>query len=295
VYKRWGQKAMCVNDRGRVPSEKSSVKMKEEVRRKILSANVREHQKEALYYNTIHREIYNRYEQKRCTDSLVSCAAGLDRNGRCLDVGAGTGNIASKLQTLGFNDIVCVDISPEMLAVLREATGLPAERTVSSDIDSYLDVSDERYSLITMSAVVHHLPDYETTLRRLFDRLVEGGVMFITHEPCRAPRYRQGARRWIVKAIRKTDYYLYVVRYVLLIAAGKLKYIGRDCSCSDYYTGQRAVSLERLTESFAGHEVEYRYFTTGRSSLAAALLNRLTGDALEIVVRKKGNSERTVW
>jgi len=222
-------------------------------------------------------------------DSLVSCVEGLDRNGRCLDVGAGTGNIASKLQTLGFNDIVCVDISPEMLALLREATGLPAKRAVSIDIDSYLDVSDETYSLITMSAVVHHLPDYETTLRRLFDRLIEGGVMFITHEPCRAPNYPQGARRWLVKVIRKTDYYLYVVRYLLLIAAGKLKYIGRDCSCSDYHTGQRAASPERLTEIFAGHEVECRYFTTGRSSVAAALLNRLSADALEVVVRKRGS------
>jgi len=261
--------------------------MKEDLRRRILSANVREHRKEALYYNRIHREIFNRYEQNRCMESLALCTEGLDRTGRCLDVGAGTGNITGKLLTLGFKDIVCVDISPEMLAVLRAATGLPAERTVSSDIDSYLDASDDMYSLITMSAVIHHLPDYETTLRRLSDRLVEGGVMFATHEPCRTPFYPGGVRRSIVKTIRTIDYYIYVLRYLLLIGAGKLRYIGRDCSWSDYHTGPRAIDPTRLDELFAGYDVEYRYFTTGRSSLAATLLNRLIGDALEIVVRKR--------
>lgn len=263
------------------------------LREEILNANIKEHSKEARYYNAIHTELFNRFEQARCRRGLRACTNGLDRKARCLDVGAGTGNITSKLLALDFTDITCVDISAEMLEELKAATGVPAAKTVTSDVDSFLDNCTDRYALITMSSVLHHLPDYATTLRRLLGRLEPNGVLFITHEP--RPRQDRpdafrGSLTWL---IRKLEFALYAARYLLLILSGRLRYLSRDCRFSDYHTGARSPDVRAIRAICPGMDVQYLEYATGRFSLTAALLNRLTADSFQMTIRKTPSRIRT--
>lgn len=257
-----------------------------QLRQEILDANVAEHQKEARYYDLIHTEIFNAYEQARCRETLASCAAGLPADAACLDIGAGTGNITRKLVALGFRNITCVDISPEMLAVLRADLALSEEHVVNKDVDSFLDSNTENFDLITISSVVHHLPDYLATLTRIFQRLSPGGVLLITHEP-HARRDESVVVQQLVALLRKIDFLAYAGRYAMLIALGRLAYLRRDCSMSDYHTGVRALDGEKIRAIFQGHEIAYTEYATARFSVFARLLNRLTADNFQMVVRKK--------
>ena len=45
--------------------------MREELRNQILKANIREHAKEATYYDSIHVELFNKEEQKRIEEELL--------------------------------------------------------------------------------------------------------------------------------------------------------------------------------------------------------------------------------
>ena len=64
---------------------------------KILSANIEEHKKEAKYYDVIHTELFNYYEQKRINKSLDFILNNFDNDCNILDVGCGTGNLTIKL------------------------------------------------------------------------------------------------------------------------------------------------------------------------------------------------------
>ena len=201
--------------------------MQEELRKKILTANIDLHRLEARYYDIIHCENLNSHEQRRLRASLRACIASLDRSARCLDVGAGTGNITSKLVEMGFENITCVDISAEMLEVLRRNVASPTLRIVCSDIDSFLEGDDDTYRLVTMGGVVHHLPDPQRSLRRIFERIDREGVLFITQEPTKGHNRRGAFARVLAEGVKKVEYGCYVARYLIYIVLGKLKYLVR--------------------------------------------------------------------
>lgn len=85
------------------------------LREEIIKANIDEHEKEAKYYDIIHTEIYNFYEQKRIETSLYPLVKTLDKNTKILEIGCGTGNLTIKLLNHGFDNITCLDLSPAMI------------------------------------------------------------------------------------------------------------------------------------------------------------------------------------
>ena len=159
--------------------------MGEGLREKIHEANIAVHRYEAEYYELLHPEVYGRQEQQRITFTLNmvdNLIAGNRR--RALDFGAGTGNLTGKLLKMGYT-VTSVDISAEMCAVLRKRykASLKAQKlfVVNSSLEDAAFETDE-FDLITCYSVLHHLPDYEGALRRLFAFLRKGGMMYIEHE-----------------------------------------------------------------------------------------------------------------
>ena len=158
------------------------------LREKIREANVAVHRFEAKYYELIHPEIYNRYEQKRVSsalkkvDKLVSDDGGGTK--RVLDVGAGTGNLTGKLLSMGYN-VTATDISAEMCEILERKYKkfLQSKKlvVVNSPIeDVSFDGGD--FDLIVCYSVLHHLPDYVDVIQRFSGFLKKGGVMYLDHE-----------------------------------------------------------------------------------------------------------------
>lgn len=151
----------------------------------IHEANIEAHRIESKYFELLHPEIFNIIEQRRLVKELKK-AVGLIASGgrRVLDFGAGTGNITGKLLRMGY-EVTSVDISKEMCEVLRNKFADFAKKgalhIVNSEIED-VNFGPEKFDLITGYAVLHHLPNYAETIRRLTFYLKRGGVMYLDHE-----------------------------------------------------------------------------------------------------------------
>ncbi|HKZ40092.1 MAG TPA: methyltransferase domain-containing protein, partial [Candidatus Hodarchaeales archaeon] len=155
------------------------------LREKIHEANIEVHRFEAQYYELLHPEVYGPQEQRRIASTLKivdNLIAGNHR--RALDFGAGTGNLTGKLLKMGYT-VVSVDISVEMCAILRKRYKAYLETqklfVFNSSMEDMNFKTDE-FDLITCYSVLHHLPDYESSLQNISASLRRGGVMYIDHE-----------------------------------------------------------------------------------------------------------------
>lgn len=251
----------------------------------ILEANIREHIKEAKYYDLIHTEIFNLSEQKRIQGRLHEITNEYSKNIKILEIGAGTGNVTLKLLDMGFKNITCVDISKDMLNILRKKLSdyKIDINLVVSDIDSYLNNNSKKSDLIIMSSVLHHLPDYIKTLRTMRKNLSNNGKIYATHEPMPPSGLNK-----VVKIILKIDYLFYMLRYIINILRGDLKYLKRDCTMSDYHTHERAISLNKISDKLKYfYSVRVRTFPVAKFSLTTNLLWKLKyRNNFEILLKK---------
>lgn len=261
--------------------------MIEDLRKKILDANIEEHKKEAQYYDIIHTEIFNTCEQNRILNSLKKITDNRDKNANILDIGCGTGNITKKLINFGFKNITCLDISKEMLDELKKAVQFDSKCFINSDIDSFLENNKEKFDIITISSVVHHLPDYEATINNILELLNANGILYITHEPYKQDKSQKKCPEIIIKLLRKIDFILFAFRYLFLILVGKLIYFKRDCRYSDYHTGERCIDVENLKKIFSKYEYEITTYSIAKSSLFAWIFSKIDVNGMEIIVHKK--------
>ena len=95
---------------------------------------------------------------------------------RALDVGCGLGTFARRLSTLTDH----VDAVDEAPAVIRRARELSAHvrnvRFIEADFMTWS--ADDTYDLVSMIAVLHHLP-FEDALHRAATLLRPGGVLLV--------------------------------------------------------------------------------------------------------------------
>lgn len=112
---------------------------------------------------------------------------------RILDLGSGTGFVPLQLrERLRPDDVLtCADISSGMLAACRAnliAASLPcALEFLKLDGSPRLPaLPDASQDLITLNAVMHHLPDPAAACREIDRVLRPGGAVLIGHEPTRA-------------------------------------------------------------------------------------------------------------
>lgn len=160
----------------------------ENLRDRILEANVVVHKSEAKYYELIHPEVYSRFEQKRLVSTLkmVDRFVDADCEGekRALDVGAGTGNLTGKLLQMGYH-VTALDISAEMCKILEKKykRSLVSQKLVvlNSPIEN-VNFDQGDFDLIATYSVLHHLPDYVGAVQRFSSFLKKGGMMYLEHE-----------------------------------------------------------------------------------------------------------------
>jgi 2-polyprenyl-3-methyl-5-hydroxy-6-metoxy-1,4-benzoquinol methylase len=159
--------------------------MVENLSERIHKANIAVHRSEAKYYEVLHPEVFGHQEQKRIDSTLNKVDKLIvDNQRRALDFGAGTGNLTGKLLDMNYR-VFAVDISAEMCKILqmKYKNYLEAGKlTVLNSAVEELSFIRGEFDVITGYSVLHHLPNYVDTIRRLSVFLKKGGVMYLDHE-----------------------------------------------------------------------------------------------------------------
>ena len=156
----------------------------------VLKHNIRLHELEAETYLRRHPEQTNFFQQHRL-DRIVRIAADMlpGNSVDVLDVGCGTGYLFLKFLRMGFK-VTGVDLSAAMLGVLEK--NIPEDlksnaKLVNLNAAEFFNDTMGTFSLISMSAFLHHLFDYEALLKAACSALKEGGVLLIVFEPVKQP------------------------------------------------------------------------------------------------------------
>jgi SAM-dependent methyltransferase len=106
---------------------------------------------------------------------------------RSLEIGAGTGYFTLNLLRAGMiGEATCSDISPGMLAALREnARALGLEVHTECVDAERLPFAEESFDLVLGHAVLHHIPDLDRAFREFERVLAPGGTVLFAGEPSR--------------------------------------------------------------------------------------------------------------
>jgi ubiquinone/menaquinone biosynthesis C-methylase UbiE len=199
-------------------------------REKIIQENLKLYRVESHNYISLHPEIYNWFEQKETQKDLERLRKRVKGN-EALDIGCGMGNITLKLLALGFK-VTALDISTTMIKEVKCA--LPADIAanldiVEADVDTFLSKLASKYNLVTMSSVLHHVPDYLKCLKNIMKFILVGGFLYITHEPLRDVLTKKDALPR--KLLWQIDYLCYLIK-----KRGKNEMVkGVDWRLSDYH------------------------------------------------------------
>jgi SAM-dependent methyltransferase len=155
-------------------------------REKVLEENKRVHKLEDQFYLDRHPEQTNFYQSRIVRKTVDQVCSSLDRtSGDVLELGCGTGYLYLEFLKRG-HKITGVDLSAEMVRVLESQIPNNYKKNsqlVVSDVETFANVDDKKYSAIIVSALLHHLYDFESVIKIYCERLIPGGVFLIFFEP----------------------------------------------------------------------------------------------------------------
>ncbi len=235
------------------------------VRDEILKGNIELHRIEAPHYDALHPEEFNWFEQGNIRRDILRITGSLPKPASALDIGCGTGNIMLKLLANGLN-VHGVDISKEMADALgaRIPASLKDNAHISvKNIDEFLGGCNEEFDLITISSVLHHLPDYLSSLETIVNKIKPRGWMYITHEPT---KNSLGADPFLRKVLWQIDSLVYGI----LREPAVPKTEARNYRISDYHL-YRGFDEEKVLEVCKASGLEVVSFRRYSSSMRMGL------------------------
>ncbi len=259
----------------------------DDLRQRILEGNIKLHRVEAPHYDVLHPEEFNWFEQHRLRRDIARIAAQLPANALALDIGCGTGNILLKLIALGIN-VSGVDISEDMVRLLKSRIPTHSEGKVNltvQNVEDFLVGCAKEYDLVTASSVLHHMPDYISTLRSAIGRIKPGGWLYIVHEPT---KNALGPDTFPRKILWQMDN----LAYNLLHARSIPQTEARDYRMSDYqlYHGFDEDKVARECRGLGLDVVSFvRYSSTMRTGLSCWIDSSVLGSRrhFSLIAHKK--------
>ncbi|WP_229818867.1 MULTISPECIES: class I SAM-dependent methyltransferase [Streptomyces] len=113
----------------------------------------------------------------------------IERNGTChvLELGAGHGTFTDHVVAAGA-DVEVTEMSMPSVMVLRSRFRNNPKVTVTFDGDGQADRNGSPLGAAVCISVLHHIPDYLETVKRLVERIQPGGGFFSIQDPLWYPR-----------------------------------------------------------------------------------------------------------
>jgi SAM-dependent methyltransferase len=152
---------------------------------KILEENRRVHALENRLYLSRHPEQTNFFQKSILKKTMDEVCATLKSRSNFLDLGCGTGYLSLEILSRGYY-LTGLDLSQEMIQAFEEsipATLKSHARLLVGDAEEFLLQNQDEYDVIVLSAILHHLFDYESVLRQICRRLSSGKKLLVFFEP----------------------------------------------------------------------------------------------------------------
>lgn len=149
--------------------------------------NIVFHDFEALHYDTMHRDMWGSLQQQinLLVEDLFLYKKIENFNLSLLDIGCGTGLSTQILlnSRIGknINELALLDTSPNMLKYATEKAKTWGKKFKT--INSYVGDLNEKFDIIIISSVLHHIPDSETFLKQVDASLNAGGILIHLQDP----------------------------------------------------------------------------------------------------------------
>ncbi|MBU4300074.1 class I SAM-dependent methyltransferase [archaeon] len=97
-----------------------------------------------------------------------------NHNARIVDIGCSTGGLLSIFKTNGYSNLLGLDPSPSCAKTTMELYNIKA---IANNIFDFK--TDEKFDLITLSAVLEHLVDLDNSMQKIKSLLKEDGLLFL--------------------------------------------------------------------------------------------------------------------
>jgi SAM-dependent methyltransferase len=150
-----------------------------------LSYNIDAHNKYAKIYHKKHTEIFNIIEQDRLSDSLENAIATIGKSPEtieAMDYGCGSGNLTHHLLGFGLN-VTSADISTEFLKIIKETYSVNSKsKTFLLNGRDLSEVQNDSFDMVCLYSVLHHIPDYLSSLNEIVRVTKAGGIIYIDHD-----------------------------------------------------------------------------------------------------------------
>lgn len=149
--------------------------------------NIVFHDFEASHYDAMHTDMWGSLQQQinLLVEDLFSFKTLDKKQLSLLDIGCGTGLSTQILlnSALGefVNEVTLLDTSSNMLKYAEEKAKTWGKKYKT--VNSYLADLDEKFDIIIISSVLHHIPDLEAFLKQVDCSLNSGGILIHIQDP----------------------------------------------------------------------------------------------------------------
>lgn len=257
---------------------------------KILAENRRVHALESGLYLQRHPEQTNFFQTNVLRSALDRLDTELGKpQSEILDLGCGTGYLTLPLLARGHR-ITGVDLSKQMLEVLQQQIPHSAKSRsacIEMGVEAFLETDSKIVNAVVMSALLHHLYDYESTVRKICGKLTSGGCLLIFFEPLKQ-KIASSLRFKLHTLLARMDesFYKRVMRLK------NIPLFAEDYELSDYQRRFGGIDPNRLIEilrSMGMEIIDTQKYCSRRYGLPACFATHLLGtqNTFNLLAKKK--------
>lgn len=149
--------------------------------------NIVFHDFEASHYDAMHTDMWESLQEQvnLLISDLFLHSKTEPKNLSLLDIGCGTGLSTQILlnSKLGqhINQITLLDTSPNMLQYAKQKAS--TWNKPFKTVNGYLEQLNEKFDVIIISSVLHHIPNLETFLHQVSNALNKNGILIHIQDP----------------------------------------------------------------------------------------------------------------